>query len=63
MVGKILVFELLTKMLLANQNAEFLNLSIFYMRYQQLDFLCVGRHLLQLQIDDPIIAWQVQAWL
>ena len=61
MFGKILVFELLVKMLSANQIAGFFKLEYLlnYMRYQ-LDFLYVDRHLLLLQIDHDIMAWQVQ---
>ena len=64
MFAKILVFWLLAKMLSANQIAGFFKLEnlLTYMRYQ-LDFLCVDRHLLLLQIDHAIIAWQVQACL
>ena len=62
MFGKILVFELLAKMLSANQIAGFFKLEYLlnYMRYQ-LDFLHVDRHSLLLQIDHGIMAWQVQA--
>ena len=50
MFGKILVFELLTKMLSANQIAGFFKLEYLlnYMRYH-LDFLYVDRH--------AIVAW------
>ena len=58
MFGKILVFELLAKMLSANQIAGFFKLEYLlnYTRYQ-LDFLYVDRHPLLLQSDHAIIAW------
>ena len=56
MFGKILVLELLPKMLSANQIAGFFKLEYLlnYMRYQH-DFLYIDKYPLKLQTDHGII--------